>query len=297
MKRLLTSTAIVAAMAMPAFAEQHDSKNGDAMQQGQQADTQQNQQSEMQQNKQGEQVASDQQSKNRSMQIQATDLIDKRIYMAAESELKNEIGEVPDEWQMVGDIDDLIVTKEGEVRALLVDAGGFLGMDEDELRIDVQNIRFVINSNDEGDFYVVYNGDRSKFESESSYDEEQAQSQGEMRASENEQMAGAMEESPQRQQENVDWASITTEDVLGSAVYGENDEWIGDLSELDLADDGSVKGVIIDVGGFLGIGEKPVEMPMDKVELRRTGSDEIRAYVSATEDELENMDEWTPDES
>jgi hypothetical protein len=118
-----------------------------------------------------------------------------------------------------------------------------------------------------------------------------------MRASEDARLAGWIDESPQRQEEPVDWSNLTTEDVLGAAVYGSNNEWIGDLSELHLADDGQVEGAIIDVGGFLGIGEKPVEMALDQVEVRRAATGQIRAYVSATEEELEELPTWRNSES
>src|SRR5690606_29898279 len=49
---------------------------------------------------------------------------------------------------------------------------------------------------------------------------------------------------------------IRAEDFVGTTVYGSNDENIGEIGDVILTDDGSVDAVIIDVGGFLGIGEK-----------------------------------------
>ena len=46
----------------------------------------------------------------------------------------------------------------------------------------------------------------------------------------------------------------------------------------------------MDVGGFLGIGEKPVALPMDKIDiLRADGGGELRIYVPMTEEELESL--------
>jgi hypothetical protein len=214
-------------------------------------------------------------------------------------EIASEVSEVPENWQMAGDIDDVIITREGEVRALLVDAGGFLGMGETEKRVELDNVRFVRDSDDEGEFFVVFTGDRQMFEEQQDYDQAAAQQDDEMLATQSEEVQNQMAaqgrgaEETREDMEPVDWANVTTEELLGAPVYGENDEWIGDLSELNLADDGGIEGVIIDVGGFLGIGEKPVMMSLDQVTIRRAFGDEIRAYVSATEEELDAMEEWT----
>jgi hypothetical protein len=212
--------------------------------------------------------------------------------------LEREVSEVPEGWQQVGEIGDVVVTRQGEVRALLVDSGGFLGAGETERRIDIENVRFVADSDDQGEYYVVFAGDRQMFEEQGSYDQARAEEQGEMRATENEAFAQEVAAQGRGQRdamEQVEWTGLTTEELLGTRVYGANDEWVGDLSELSLSENGEIEGVIIDVGGFLGIGEKPVMMSLDQVELRRESTglgDGYRAYVNATEEELDAMEEW-----
>ena len=83
---------------------------------------------------------------------------------------------------------------------------------------------------------------------------------------------------------------LTTEDLTGARVYDANDEWIGDLSELLLTDDGQISGAVIDVGGFLGLGEKPVELSMDDLDiLREQNGTNLLVYVPMTKEELEAM--------
>lgn len=55
---------------------------------------------------------------------------------------------------------------------------------------------------------------------------------------------------------------MTTEALTGAWTYDSNDEHIGEVSQVIVNTSGSVEAVIIDVGGFLGIGEKPVELTM-----------------------------------
>ena len=213
----------------------------------------------------------------------------------AGNEMMAEVEQIQDDWQSVGDINDLVVSQDGEIRAIIVDAGGFLGMGETQKRIDMADLRFVADSDDEGEFYVVYTGDRATFEEQTSYDAENASAQNEMLATENEEMAGQMGGGMSYAGENqqaVEWSNVSTEELLGSRVYSTDDEWVGDLSELILSDDGQIQGAIIDVGGFLGIGEKPVQLSMEQVELRGTDAENFRVYVSATQDELDNMERY-----
>lgn len=86
---------------------------------------------------------------------------------------------------------------------------------------------------------------------------------------------------------------FTADRLQGAAVYDQNDGRVGEVGEILLSEDGQVSDLVIDVGGFLGIGEKPVALAMDSVDiLRQDGGEEIRVYVSQTEDELEGMERY-----
>ncbi len=86
---------------------------------------------------------------------------------------------------------------------------------------------------------------------------------------------------------------VVAEELTGHTVYGMNDEDIGEISELVLSSDGQVENVIIDVGGFLGLGEKPVLVNFDELAvMREQNGDDIRVYINSTEDELEEMERY-----
>jgi hypothetical protein len=85
-------------------------------------------------------------------------------------------------------------------------------------------------------------------------------------------------------------ADLTAEMLTGAKVYDANDEWIGEVSQLNLSDSGQVTEAIVDVGGFLGIGEKPVAMKIADLDiLRNADGSDLRVYVSATKDQMEAM--------
>jgi sporulation protein YlmC with PRC-barrel domain len=51
----------------------------------------------------------------------------------------------------------------------------------------------------------------------------------------------------------------------GLDVYNNNNEKIGDISELIVDNSGKIQAVVIGVGGFLGIGERDVAVPFDQI--------------------------------
>ena len=53
--------------------------------------------------------------------------------------------------------------------------------------------------------------------------------------------------------------------LMGLDVYNEANEKLGDINELILDKNGKVSAVVIGVGGFLGMGEHDIAVPMDKL--------------------------------
>ena len=53
--------------------------------------------------------------------------------------------------------------------------------------------------------------------------------------------------------------------VVGLSVYNNNNESIGTINDLLTDKNGSIKAVVIGVGGFLGVGEHLVAVPFDQV--------------------------------
>ena len=51
----------------------------------------------------------------------------------------------------------------------------------------------------------------------------------------------------------------------GLDVYNQNNEKIGDISEMLVDSSGKIQAVVVGVGGFLGIGERDVAIPFDQV--------------------------------
>jgi hypothetical protein len=67
----------------------------------------------------------------------------------------------------------------------------------------------------------------------------------------------------------------------GLNVYNDNNERIGDISEVLVNSRGEVEAVVIGVGGFLGIGERSVAVPYDALQWRQS-QDQVAANTGAT---------------
>jgi sporulation protein YlmC with PRC-barrel domain len=79
---------------------------------------------------------------------------------------------------------------------------------------------------------------------------------------------------------------ISSEDLVGTTVYGANDENVGEIGDVVLQDE-KVDAIVIDVGGFLGVGEKQVAVAMDKLSFMKDGDDNMYLYTTFTKEQLD----------
>lgn len=86
--------------------------------------------------------------------------------------------------------------------------------------------------------------------------------------------------------------TVLAKDLIGTTVYSPGDEAVGDINDLIVKLDGSVDGVVIGVGGFLGIGEKQVAIELAKLDLVTGESGVQRLVLGATRDDLDAAPEF-----
>jgi len=74
--------------------------------------------------------------------------------------------------------------------------------------------------------------------------------------------------------------------MIGSYVYGPNNETIGDVNDFVLDRDGKIAAAVIGVGGFLGVGERNVAVPFAQIRMQeRDGRSTLT--LNATKDQLQ----------
>ncbi|TCQ29111.1 PRC-barrel domain-containing protein [Rhizobium sp. PP-CC-3G-465] len=86
---------------------------------------------------------------------------------------------------------------------------------------------------------------------------------------------------------------IAASTYLGQSVYNSSDESIGEINDVIFSKDGSVEAAVIGVGGFLGIGEKNVAVPLDTVMVTEVpNSDDLKLTTTETADTLKAAPEF-----
>jgi len=77
--------------------------------------------------------------------------------------------------------------------------------------------------------------------------------------------------------------------LVGMELHGSDDSSIGDIEDVVAGPDGQVTSVLIDVGGFLGIGSKRVAVDVNRLEMR----DDRLVVLDMTEEQVEELPEYT----
>lgn len=260
------------------------------------------------------------------LELHASEFIGKRVYASEAAVDGDAFDGIQDGWEDIGEINDVVLTRDGKVEAVLVDIGGFLGIGERQVAVDMDAVRFVADNataDDEADYFLVINAARATLEGAPEYSWTDAPMTGDGEATD--QAAAAADTATEAAGETAAEASdasaaatgttadataeamtrepisrdgyaalaaadLTTEMLTGAAAYDANDEWIGELSELIVDEQGKLTDAVIDVGGFLGIGEKPVKLAMNEVDILRKGEGgEVRVYVPMTREQLEAL--------
>ncbi|RWD74231.1 PRC-barrel domain-containing protein [Mesorhizobium sp.] len=81
--------------------------------------------------------------------------------------------------------------------------------------------------------------------------------------------------------------NIRVDDLKGTTVYGANDEKIGSIGDVVLTPENKPDAVVVDVGGFLGIGAKEVAVGMDKLKFMTDKNGKKYLYTNFTKEQLQ----------
>lgn len=304
MKHLLSTTAIVLMTALPLQAEQHTGATMDMQATVALGDA----------------------------QMSVSKLMDAKVYMApagaeGSSAAGAELAEIPSDWTEIGTIEDVFVSEDGQMTTVVVEPGGDVETEADRVALKPEALAFAKIGGEDGDIAVIFNGDMSTFAMSEAYDPARLEEMGERSAMDAmaddigdalddaaDATAAAAEDAATAVGDAADDAArategavaeltaddpvegevVTAEDLDGAPVYDLNGEEIGEISKIIVADDGQIDKVVIDVGGFLGIGEKPVALTFDELRITRgEGMEALRVEVDHTEAELKDMPDWT----
>lgn len=79
--------------------------------------------------------------------------------------------------------------------------------------------------------------------------------------------------------------AVFASDLVGLDILGSDNKKIGDVNDILITGDGAVAAVVIGVGGFLGLGEKDVAVPLSSLKISAVDG-HTQASIDATERDL-----------
>ena len=253
--------------------------------------------------------------------VRASDFIGKRVYLS-ESDTAGlsdtALADADANWKDAGEISDLMVSLSGDTEAVLVDFGGFLGIGEKTVALDIRQLALVPDADSPDDYFIVFKGTSAELESAAVFNPDMVfdATNTDAAATTDTAMATdpantnaatdttAMATDPAATTadadatamaetnaagEMVDLTTFTEADLIGKRVYGMNNEDVGEVSAVSMNADGKIEGAIVDVGGFLGMAEKPVVLTSDQLKMVKDG-DDSKFIVNATQEQLEAME-------
>ncbi|MFA6154556.1 PRC-barrel domain-containing protein [Mesorhizobium sp.] len=224
-----------------------------------------------------------------------------------------------DDAQNIGDVNDIVLTKEGKAQSLIIGVGGFLGLGEKNVAYDFGKAQWAEKN---GDRWLVAQATKEELEALPDFDRKAYDPVPATTAS-NEPAATAPAAAPSSETapaaapadqaanapaatpdaaapDNTETAAIDKstltempvgeirgDDLKGTTVYGANDAKVGEIGDVILTSDNKADAVIVDVGGFLGMGEKEVAVGMDNLKFMTDKDGNKYLYTTFTKEQLE----------
>ncbi|MCZ4346657.1 PRC-barrel domain-containing protein [Devosia neptuniae] len=235
-----------------------------------------------------------------------TQLLDKTVFTS-----------IADDAGQIGTIEDLVVTPGFGISAVVISVGGFLGVGAKDVAVDFAQLEWA--QREDGTRRWVLPTTADELTSAPAFiwaDSEEVT--GEPALTPSEEQAQLVDgdpnqtaidpalttDQPEREDETTldragispfDSTGLSAEDMLGIAVYGINDEQIGTIGDVVRNADDSLDAVIVDVGGFLGLGAKPVAVGYENLTFSADTLENRYLFLNTTREQLEAQTAYDPD--
>lgn len=97
--------------------------------------------------------------------MSAETLLGKRLYVSeANVDPAVAMNEADEGWDDIGEVSDLVLSREGQVKAVIADIGGFLGIGEKSVAVAMNQLRFVRDGDSPNEYFVVFTANRDALE-------------------------------------------------------------------------------------------------------------------------------------
>ena len=196
-----------------------------------------------------------------------------------------------------------MINKDGRVESIIVGVGGFLGMGEKDVAIPYTDVKWADKN---GNRWLVVNATSDQLKSQAAFDRKTydvatSTTNNNTAAGTNNTTTTAVAPSADANSNStmtaadkaamtpVDPGKIRSQDLVGTTVYGADDARVGEIGDIVLTKDSKIDAVIMDVGGFLGMGEKEVAVGMDKLKFMEDKNGKRYLYTNFSKDQLKSQ--------
>jgi len=196
-----------------------------------------------------------------------------------------------DDAAKIGDVKDIVIANDGKAKYIVIGVGGFLGIGEKNVAYDFSKAEWVEKK---GERWLVAKTSKEDLTAQPDFDlkaydttasNAAASANNEPAATTTDNTATAAIDKASLTELPVD--KISTNDFVGTTVYGADDAKVGEIGDVVLSTDKKVDAVIVDVGGFLGMGEKQVAVGLEKLKFMADKDGNRYLYTNFTKDQLE----------
>lgn len=193
---------------------------------------------------------------------------------------------------VIGNVTDLIVNASGDISAVIVGVGGFLRIGEKAVAVDFADLQLLSGPDGAARYILPTTATILAAAPSFSWDSMPPLPTldeiplGDIAMIDNETaVLGTDTAVPMA---TLNGRALTTADLAGTAVYATGNEQIGVIRDFVLAADGTLlDAVIVDVGGFLGLGSKPVAIGLDGITITTDRNDARYLYLDIGRAQLE----------
>lgn len=195
-----------------------------------------------------------------------------------------------------GEVNDIVLDENGQVTAVVLGVGGFLGLGEKSVAINFDALDWVV-AEDNTERYVLTTT-REALEAAPDFVAREDAPVAAARPADGAAApaspsvvdpapagdAAALDRSTMTP---LDATTLSADQLIGVSVIGPENARLGEIGDIILMPDGKVDALIVDFGGFLGIGEKKVAVGYDNLEFTRDANGATYVWINATKDQLE----------
>jgi sporulation protein YlmC with PRC-barrel domain len=204
----------------------------------------------------------------------------------------------------IGDISDLVLGQDGNVRAVIIGVGGFLGIGQKLVAVDYGMVEHIIAADNTERYVVAVSREQLEAAPDFQWPEErmatdmrqpagQAPATGAAAPAAGTQPAARpMSAFDPAGTTPIDRTTLTADELTGTDVYGTNNEHIGSIGDFVLGTDDTIDAVVIDFGGFLGIGVKQVAVAYENLNFVADAAGNRSLVLPITREQMEAAPEF-----